>query len=147
LRAVYWLARHSESSHTTEEIAKGTEVSVGYLSKVLQVLGRAGLVTSQRGLRGGYKLSLPPSRVTILDVVNAVDPIKRIRECPLGKKGHGKRLCALHYRLDAALALIEDSFKNCTIEDLCADPTMNEPLCGAGEPGAASGDDGGGGET
>ena len=41
-----------------------------------------------------------PTEVTILDVVNAVDPIQRIKTCPLGLKTHGVRLCPLHRRMD-----------------------------------------------
>ena len=128
-RAIMWLAGHGENAQTTEQIAQGMQIPAGYLSKVLQMLGRADLVNSQRGLGGGFILSKPPEKFTILDVLNAVDPIRRIKECPLGRKAHGKKLCALHYRLDAALALIEDSFRSCTIGDLCTAQDMNSPLC------------------
>lgn len=129
LRAVVWLAENEGKPQTTEQIAKGMRIPAGYLSKVMQTLGRAGMVTSQRGLHGGFTLATLPSQLSLLDVVNKVDPIQRIRECPLGRKSHGKNLCGLHYRIDAALALIEDAFRNTTIEDLCTDVTMNPPVC------------------
>ena len=125
LRAAVWLAENRDSPQTTDQIATEMQVPSGYLSKVLQMLGRAGLVTSQRGLGGGFTLAKPPRRITILDVINAVDPLKRIQECPLGRDHHGKKLCALHYRLDAALALIEDSFRSCTLADLIEPQDMN----------------------
>lgn len=129
LRAVIWLAHCHDSAQTTEQIAESTKVPSGYLSKVLQTLVRADLVSSQRGLGGGYLLLRDPSQLTVLDVINAVDRIKRIKNCPLGLKEHGKRLCALHYRLDAAISLIEDSFRACTIKDLCETKGMTSPLC------------------
>ncbi len=49
---------------TTQKIAEQTQVPSGYLSKVLQALGRAGLVEAQRGLYGGFVLSRPLDEVT-----------------------------------------------------------------------------------
>lgn len=129
LRAALWLGSHGTRAQTTEQIAKGTQVPAGYLSKVLQILVRAGLVSSQRGLGGGYALARPAAEITALDIVNAVDPIKRTESCPLEIEEHGKRLCPLHYRLHAATALIEDSFRSCTIADLCEPGSMTSPFC------------------
>ena len=51
-----------------------------YLSKVLQGLVRGGVVHSQRGIGGGMTLLKSPEDLTLLEVVNAVDPVERIRE-------------------------------------------------------------------
>src|SRR5690606_18982460 len=100
LRAAVFLASESDAARTTGEIAQRTRVPPAYLSKVLQSLSRAGIVHSQRGIGGGFTLALDARKLTILEVVNAVDPIQRIRECPLGLESHGVRLCPLHRRLD-----------------------------------------------
>jgi Rrf2 family protein len=99
------------------------------LSKVLQSLGRAGIVHSQRGLGGGMTLGKSAEEITILEVVNAVEPIQRIRTCPLGLSAHGVRLCPLHKRLDAALAMVEEAFGNSTLAEIIAEPTRSKPLC------------------
>ena len=52
-----------------------------YLSKVLQALVRGGIVLSTRGLGGGISLVKTPEELTILEVVNAVEPIQRIKTC------------------------------------------------------------------
>ena len=129
LRAMVHLADQSEESLTTPQIAKATQVPVGYLAKVLGSLARAGLVRSQRGLHGGFVIALAPEQITVLDVINAVDPIQRITTCPLGLKAHGKRLCPLHKRLDNAMAQVETAFANSTLADLLADPSPSKPLC------------------
>ena len=49
LRAVVWLANNDDAPMTTNQIAKATQVSPDYLSKVLWALGRSGLVHAQRG--------------------------------------------------------------------------------------------------
>ena len=129
LRAVVHLASNAPAAQTTEEIARATKVPQAYLSKVLQNLVQAGVVKSQRGIGGGMALVKKPSELTILEVVNAVDPIKRIRSCPLGLASHGMRLCPLHHRVDKAMALVEDAFHSTTLQEVIDEPTESFPLC------------------
>ncbi|HVS37170.1 MAG TPA: Rrf2 family transcriptional regulator [Gemmataceae bacterium] len=129
LRAVVHLAHEAPAPRTTEQIAAATRVPPAYLAKVLQSLTHAGVLRSQRGLGGGIALVKEPARLTLLEVVNAVDPIRRIQECPLGLAAHGVRLCPLHKRLDAAFASVEDAFRRTTLAEILAEPTESVPLC------------------
>src|SRR4051794_40942680 len=129
LRAVVHLASKSPEAQTTDQIAAATRVPRAYLSKVLQGLARGGIVQSQRGLGGGVTLSQSPDDLTILQVVNTVEPIERIRSCPLGLAAHGVRLCPLHRRLDNALAMVEKAFRETTLAEILAEPTRSRPLC------------------
>ena len=129
LRAVVHLASEAPAGRTTAQIAQATRVPRAYLSKVLQSLGRAGIVHSQRGLGGGMTLTKSPDQLTILEVVNAVEPIQRIRTCPLGLAAHGVQLCPLHRRLDNALALVEEALESSTLAEVLAEPTRSKPLC------------------
>ena len=129
LRAIVFLADTPTEAHTAEEIANGTKVPVGYLAKILQGLAKAGLVTSQRGLYGGFTLVESPTTLTIYQVVHAVDPIRRITECPLGLEDHGSNLCPLHRGLDNAMLAVETAFKKLTIHHLLTQPRSNKPLC------------------
>jgi Rrf2 family transcriptional regulator, nitric oxide-sensitive transcriptional repressor len=134
LRAVAHLAYEAPNPRTTEQIAAATCVdSVTYLSKVLQQLVRQGVVKSQRGIGGGITLAKPPADLTILEVVNAVEPIQRIKTCPLGLKSHGVRLCPLHRRMDDALASVEAVFGGTTLAEILAEPTDSPPLCEVGK--------------
>ena len=74
-------------------------------------------------------LGKPPAELTILEVVNAVEPIQRIRTCPLGLAAHGVHLCPLHSRLDRALATVEEALGNSTLAEILAEPTRSIPLC------------------
>lgn len=136
LRAVVYLAHQSPTLCTTEQIAETTLVPKAYLSKVLQALCRGGIVHSQRGAGGGMTLAQSPNELTILAVVNAVDPIGRITTCPLGLKSHGVHLCPLHRRLDNALATVEEAFAKSTLAEVLAEPTRSPPLCEITPPGA-----------
>lgn len=129
LRAVVHLASEAPAARTTDQIAQATRVPRAYLSKVLQSLAREGVVRSQRGLGGGIALAKPAAELTILEVVNAVEPIGRIRTCPLGLAAHGVHLCPLHRRVDNALALVEQAFGATTLAEVLAEPTTSVPLC------------------
>ena len=87
LRAMVCLASRPEEPQSNSQIAATTKVPSAYLSKVLQKLAKARLVHGQRGVQGGFVLSQPAAEITILQIVSAVDPIQRIRTCPLGLAG------------------------------------------------------------
>ena len=126
LRAMVYLADQKEP-RTTSLIAEKTQVPAGYLAKVMQGLSKAGMVHSQRGLHGGFLLADPADEVTLLAVINAVEPIRRFHECPLGL--HGKNLCPLHRKLDDAAKMIEATFGDTTVADLNNVPRSRKPLC------------------
>src|SRR5262249_23083997 len=110
LRAVVHLAYSAPDARTTEQIAAATPVTPAYRARVLKGLCGAGVVKLQRVFHAGMSRVRGPKQLTILEVVNAVEPIRRITTCPLGLKSHGVRLCPLHKRMDDALAMVEAAF-------------------------------------
>ena len=134
LRAMVVIAQSSGEAVVTLTIAEITKVPPGYLPKVLQILRKAGLVDSKRGLGGGFTLARPAKDVTVLEVVNAVDPIERIHRCPLAIDSHGTDLCPLHKRLDEAMEMVEQSFASTTIAELISAPGRSAPLCQSAKP-------------
>ena len=130
LRAIVHLAHESPAARTTAQIAEATRVPKDYLSKILQGLAKEGIVQTQRGVGGGVSLAKPPHELTILDVVNAVDPIVRYRTCPLNLPNHGANLCPLHRRMDEAMAAVEEAFRKSTLAEVLADTSSaSVPLC------------------
>ena len=129
LRAVVWLAAHPDANVGTPEIAKRTQVPPGYMSKVLQVLARAGLVESSPGRAGGFRLTRAADEISVLDVVTAVDTLERIRRCPLGLKSHRHELCPLHRRLDRVAAMVEQAYAETTIAEIVAEAAPLKALC------------------
>ena len=118
LRAIVYLGNQGGAPRTTASISKAIKAPSHYLSKVMKGLASAGIVGSQRGLHGGFTLTKPPEDMTMLDVVNAVDPIQRIHECPLGNPAHGKNLCPLHRSMDDTMAAAEETFRSMTVDAL-----------------------------
>ena len=130
LRAVACLASQPESAFSAEALAERTQVPRRYLHKVLQDLVRSNLVESRPGPGGGYRLLSAADAITILDVVNAVAPLERIRVCPLGLRSH-THLCPLHRELDRAYAATEAAFARVTIGELLRSGGEVVPLCEA----------------
>lgn len=138
LRAIVYLAGNGDTPRTTRQIADVTRVPVGYLAKVMQTLARSGIVRAQRGLHGGFALLAAPGELTVLDVVQAVDPVRRIERCPLDIPEHTS-LCPLHARLDDTAAMVEKSLGSSTIAELLTASKRGEsprPICF--DPGRAS---------
>ena len=129
LRAVCYLATRPGETASTDEVAERTRVNAPYLAKIVQCLVRQGIVKSQRGVGGGIMLARAPEAMTILEVVNAVEPLRRITTCPLGLKAHGVRLCPLHKKLDDAYATVEAAFASTTLADILAETSSSIPLC------------------
>jgi Rrf2 family protein len=118
LRAAVHIASHPGERQTTRDIAGAMDIPADYLAKVMQALVRSGVVTAVRGKSGGFLLARSADKTSVLDVVNAVEPVRRITSCPLHLPHHAKHLCPLHSKLDAAAAMLEREFRNTCISEL-----------------------------
>jgi Rrf2 family nitric oxide-sensitive transcriptional repressor len=127
LRAVACFAARPGQTASADFLAERTKVPRRYLQRVLQDLVAAKLVRSRSGPGGGYELVGQSDKLTILDVVNAVSPLERIRKCPLELVSHTK-LCPLHAELDRAYAATEAAFKGVTMKELIDSTSPIIPL-------------------
>ena len=128
LRAAACLGGRIGQPASADVLAQETKVPRRYLHRVLQDLVAAGFVRSRPGPGGGYELARDTDQLTILDVVNAVSPLERIRECPLGLKSHTE-LCPLHAELDRAYAATEAAFAGVTLKQILESTSPILPLC------------------
>lgn len=129
IRAIVWLAENNDGGPVgNQKIAEGTQVPVTYLAKILQQLTKSGLVTSKRGVGGGFVLSFSADEITVLDIVNAVDPIGRITSCPLNLKSHAHKRCGMHARMDKAMEMVETVLSQSTVAEIINDKTRPTPL-------------------
>ncbi|MEI8196087.1 MAG: Rrf2 family transcriptional regulator [Phycisphaerae bacterium] len=118
LRVVVFLASQRASATTTQQISDATQVPVGYLAKIMQRLVKANIVSSQRGRNGGFLLHPRAYGLTLLDIIQQLEPIVRIQACPLANPEHKQNLCPLHARLDQAIAAVEQTLGESTIQNL-----------------------------
>ena len=86
IHAMVLMAADPERPLRVSRAARALPVSGNHLAKVMQRLGRAGLVTSVRGPRGGFRLRRSPAGVTLLDVYEAIEGRLPSRHCLLGRR-------------------------------------------------------------
>lgn len=75
------LALKPDEIHSSVGLADITEIHLPTVSKVLGIMARAGLLTSFRGLNGGFKLAAPADQITIADIIEAVDGPVQLTNC------------------------------------------------------------------
>lgn len=100
LRAVLFVAQRGEdTSCTARSIAKAIGVPPNYLGKVLNALANAGVLTSTRGPRGGFRLAGTPAEVTLADVAGPFQNLPERHVCLLGDRPcDATRPCGAHER-------------------------------------------------
>jgi Rrf2 family protein len=100
VRAMVALARLPEGAYAgAAGIAREIGAPPNYLSKLLQNLAREGLVRSQKGQGGGFQLTRDPRQISLLDVVQPIEPVSRWSGCVLGHRDCSDDTpCAIHHR-------------------------------------------------
>lgn len=73
----------SDKLINVNQIAEATGASKNHLAKVMQRLGKQGLVTSSRGPNGGFKLKKKPTEFTLYDVYESIEGPIEISGCPM----------------------------------------------------------------
>jgi Rrf2 family nitric oxide-sensitive transcriptional repressor len=108
LRALMRLAGEPDRSFTTDEMAGEFAVSRHHLTKVIRDLAAAGYVTTRRGAAGGFRLARPAERITLGEVVRALESRESLVECFRPDDGH----CVLtpRCRLKGRLAAAREAF-------------------------------------
>lgn len=127
------LSRSTGRPITVQAMADEGLIPPRYLAKLLQGLSKCGLVCAQRGLKGGYVLSRPAEQISLAEIVNSVDPLKRISNCPLGIVGHPD-LCPLHSKLDQTMAAIEKALTETKLSELSHKKDGTPALCSLEPP-------------
>jgi len=127
LRAVVTIAQNAGQPCTARTISEVTQVPTAYLSKLMQRLARNGIVNSKRGMHGGFVLAKRPEQLTVWDIVEAVEPIKRIRNSASGIPSQESNLCPLYQCLNTALDAIERIFRESTVAELLSRPNDVKP--------------------
>ena len=112
------------SSLPAARMAEYCGVPTAYLAKALQSMARAGLVGSTPGRTGGYRLARPPERISLLDVVDAIeggDPIFRCteitRNMPVPQDGPRSR-CSIAAAMDRAERAWRKELASGTLADM-----------------------------
>lgn len=108
------------------QLAEHYDVPAAYLAKQLQALVRAGVLTAATGPRGGFRLARPAERITLLQVVEAVDGASSFYTCnEIRQHGRGavppeqcRNACGIAARMADAEAAWRRSLAMVTIADI-----------------------------
>ncbi len=122
VRTALYLAAADRSGYVAvREISAALNIPHPFLAKTVQGLTSAGVFTSMRGPAGGLALARPAARITLKEVVLAVDGSDLFTECVLGLPGCGdRRPCPLHDQWAPARARVHDMFATATLADTAA---------------------------
>jgi Rrf2 family protein len=121
LKAVLYLAVHSSEDKkiNIKNIAGPINVPLAYIAKILQDLSKKHLVSSTKGPKGGFYLSLENRQVKISDIIEAVDGEERIHSCLLSlSECDSSNPCSLHHLAFRQKQEILQNFSSTTLEDL-----------------------------
>lgn len=130
IRLIIYVHAHGREGKKlgVQEIAKHTDTPVAYTAKIMQVLSRKGLVSSSRGLHGGFYLDRRSPDINLLSVVIAIDGIGFLQGCGLGlKRCSALHPCPMHHEFTLIRGQLEETLKKTSIANLAAKFSAN--LC------------------
>ena len=123
LQAALHLAQQAPgASVSASQMAEHLDLPATYLAKVLQRMNQDGILSSRRGVHGGYRLTESPRSLTVERVVSPFEELRAPETCLLGGPCHEDRPCPAHRRRmewnEARRRLLAQT----TIDDLLGTP-------------------------
>lgn len=105
-------------------IAEELAIPGSFLSKILQTLAAEGLLESQRGRRGGFRLARNPERLSLFDIVEPFDRLGQDRLCVLGQKVcSDETACPLHHTWKHSVNAFIHRLKTTTLGEVSRHPS------------------------
>jgi Rrf2 family protein len=120
--------RTDAASSSAREIAEQYDIPVELMAKVLQRLARRGLVSSLQGTRGGYRLSRPTTRISVADIIEAIEGPLRVTACSTEEENCGQYAkCSVRDPLWKIKDRIVSALSDCSLEEIVSDTTTPAP--------------------
>ncbi len=76
-----YMARDPAALHSAHEVSQRVRVALPTVSKIFKILAKEGLVVSTRGVKGGYLLARAPEKISIAEIIDAVEGRISLTEC------------------------------------------------------------------
>lgn len=124
LQAMLYLALHYSKGENIDlnSIAEELDIPKHFLSKILQVLVKHKLLVSMKGPKGGFRLNRPPSDITLIEIIEAIDGLDIFNECGIGfKRCNDANPCPIHHEYKEVRNKIQRLFENKTLHELTED--------------------------
>jgi len=114
--AIYLALKEKKGFISISEISTNLEIPFHFLTKTLQLLTQKKLLQSSKGPKGGVRLSISAERITLMEIVLAIDGAKLFEQCIIGLPGCGVlKPCPLHEEWVAALEIIKRTLNEKTL--------------------------------
>lgn len=128
LYAMYFLAAHAgEGPLPLQSISAMGGVPKQYLEQLLGNLRRAGLVSTVRGAQGGYQIAAAPERVTLRDIIDAVEGPIELSECAATEHAcHKSGTCPVRWVWQRVTDSINAELEKITLSDMLSQPCESE---------------------
>ena len=124
IQAVIYLAFHQEVSARVglKKISESQDIPIFYLSKILQTLVKANILDSSKGPGGGFGLKVPAKKLTLMNIVAAIEGLEIFDRCGIGLKVcSDKSPCPIHHLYKEVKEGIRYLLEHQTLEDICKD--------------------------
>lgn len=132
IHCLLWFVDNPDRSLSSRELAELQGISPSFLAKILPRLEKAGIVNSNEGIRGGYRLALPAEKITFLSIIDAIEGYKPLFEChevrqrcAVFEKDNPpdwavSDVCSIHKVILQAEKAMRDIFANQTLADVAS---------------------------
>lgn len=121
VRTVLYLAQDPDQQASATDIAHAMQIPRSFLSKILQRLVRSRILTSSRGARGGFRLALPPTDISLHSIMEAIQGPACINVCAVDKRRCGlSDNCMVHPIWLKMRQEVEATLRDQTIDKLIA---------------------------
>ncbi len=118
--------RYDKGAVTLADIAKRQGISLSYLEQLFAKLRRSGLVDSVRGPGGGYTLAMEPAKISVAEIIMAINENIDATRCGGEKNCHGDQTCLTHQLWEDLSTRIHEFLNGITLGDLVTKPHVQE---------------------
>ncbi|MDH3513898.1 MAG: Fe-S cluster assembly transcriptional regulator IscR [Gammaproteobacteria bacterium] len=118
--------RYDRGAVTLADIAKRQGISLSYLEQLFAKLRRSGLVDSVRGPGGGYTLAMEPNKISVAEIIVAINENIDATRCGGEKNCHGDETCLTHQLWEDLSIRIHEFLSGITLGDLVTRPHVQE---------------------
>ena len=122
IRSLSYFALHPETeSASVREVSKGTGVPHAYVAKIFQCLVKSGILRSRRGPAGGFSLLVPPSKLSLIRVIQVIDDpaTSPLTQCVMGLHDCNDKVpCPMHLIWSLAKEKMLHELLHSTIADV-----------------------------
>lgn len=131
IRVLVHLALKPEDEPVSaRQFADDLGLSPSYLAKIIHLLTRAGFLSAHRGVRGGVTLANPPSRITLIEVLETCQSPVLADFCT--GEGRLNQVCAFHRAMTELHGAMTEVLSRWTVADLAARPSPSAALAKKG---------------